>query len=234
MSSAIRGAPETQLPTEFDTPRPFRAKKRPVKPRFEERGRGGRSALRTLWIASRYNGDRLIKPAISAKPNLDGVWAMQTRMTRILALLFGIFCEVVFFVTFLYQIGFVAGVVVPKSIDDGPVVSRSQAIATHIVLLSLFAIQHTIMARLAFKRWWTTIVPEPIERSVFVLLASLLLLLMNWQWKPLPEIVWRVDSTFGRILLYAAAGRRMGACSLCHISYQPLRPVRIAPGVALF
>ena len=118
-------------------------------------------------------------------------------MNRILTLLFGILCYVVFLVTFLYQIGFVAGVVVPKTIDDGAVVSRFQAIGTNVVLLGLFAIQHTIMARLAFKRWWTTIVPEPIERSVFVLLSSLLLLLMNWQWKPLPEIVWRVDSALG-------------------------------------
>jgi protein-S-isoprenylcysteine O-methyltransferase Ste14 len=101
-------------------------------------------------------------------------------------------------------------VVVPKTIDDGPVVSKFQAIATDVVLLSLFAIQHTVMARLAFKRWWTTIVPEPIERSVFVLLSSLLLLLMNWQWKPLPEMVWRVDNTLGRILLYAAAGTGWG------------------------
>jgi protein-S-isoprenylcysteine O-methyltransferase Ste14 len=129
-------------------------------------------------------------------------------MTRILALLFGIVCYAIFVVTFLYQIGFVAGIVVPKTIDDGAVVSKFQAIATDVVLLGLFAIQHTVMARLAFKRWWTRIVPEPIERSIFVLLASLLLLLMNWQWKPLPEIVWRVDSTFGKVLLYAteAAG----------------------------
>lgn len=135
---------------------------------------------------------------------------MGTNMTRVLVLLFGILCYVAFFVTFLYQIGFVAGVVVPKTIDDGPVVSRFQAMATDVVLLSLFAIQHTLMARLSFKRWWTTIVPEPIERSVFVLLSSLLLLLMNWQWKPLPEIVLRVDSTFGRILLYAGAGAGWG------------------------
>ena len=131
-------------------------------------------------------------------------------MTRILALLFGIVCYFAFLAAFLYQIGFVAGVVVPKTIDDGPVVPIFPAIATDVVLLSLFAIQHTLMARLAFKRWWTTIVPEPIERSIFVLLSSLLLLLMNWQWKPLPEIVWRVDNTFGRILLYATAAAGWG------------------------
>jgi protein-S-isoprenylcysteine O-methyltransferase Ste14 len=126
-------------------------------------------------------------------------------MQRILTLLFGTLCYVVFLVTFLYQIGFVAGVLVPKTIDDGAVVSGFQAVATDIVLLGLFAIQHTIMTRLAFKRWWKTIIPEAIERSVFVLLSSLLLLLMNWQWKPLPEIVWQVDNVLGRILLYSVA-----------------------------
>src|SRR5688500_11422637 len=110
-------------------------------------------------------------------------------MKRILTLLFGALCYVVFLITFLYQIRFVAGVVVPKTIDDGAAVSRFQAIATNVFLLGLFAVQHTIMARLAFKRWWKTIISEPIERSVFVLLSSLLLLLMNWQWRPLPEIV---------------------------------------------
>src|SRR6476661_953274 len=131
-------------------------------------------------------------------------------MKQILTLLCGTLCYVVFLVAFLYQIGFVAGVVVPKTINEGAVVSRFEAIATDIVLLSLFAIQHSVMARLSFKRWWTTIVPEPIERSVYVLLSSLLLLLMNWQWKPLPEIVWQVDSTFGRALLYAAAAAGWG------------------------
>ena len=131
-------------------------------------------------------------------------------MTRSLALLFGVVCYVVFLLTFLYQIGFVVGIGVPKTIDNGAAASQFQAIAINVVLLGLFAIQHTIMARLAFKRWWKSIVPEPIERSVFVLLSSLLLLLMNWQWRPMPEIVWQFDSTFGRILLYAIAAAGWG------------------------
>src|SRR3989304_1424271 len=126
-------------------------------------------------------------------------------MKRVLVLLFGVLCYVVFLGTFLCQIGFVANLGVPKSIDEGAVIPSLQAAGVDIILLSLFAIQHTIMARLAFKRWWTTIVPQPIERSVFVLLSSLLLLLMNWQWKPLPEIVWHVDATVGRLLLYVTA-----------------------------
>jgi len=123
-------------------------------------------------------------------------------MNRLLVLLFGVLCYVVFLGTFLYQIGFVANLWVPKSIDDGAVISPLQAAGVDVVLLSLFAIQHTIMARLAFKRWWTTIVPEAIERSVFVLLSSLLLLLMNWQWRALPEVVWHVEGNVGRLLLY--------------------------------
>jgi protein-S-isoprenylcysteine O-methyltransferase Ste14 len=126
-------------------------------------------------------------------------------MSRLMVLLFGILCYVIFLFTFLYQIGFVAGLVVPKSIDQGTVISEFPAAAINVFLLSLFALQHTIMARIAFKRWWTTIVPEPIERSIFVLSTSLLLLLMNWQWRPLPEIIWQVESTIGRNLLYAMA-----------------------------
>jgi len=129
-------------------------------------------------------------------------------MNRTLTLLFGILCYVVFLAAFLYQVGFVAGFAVPKTIDNGMVVPRLQAITTNVVLLGLFAVQHTIMARLTFKRWWKTVVPEPIERSIYVLLASLLLLLMNWQWKPMPEMVWHVEMPSLRILLYvvAAAG----------------------------
>jgi protein-S-isoprenylcysteine O-methyltransferase Ste14 len=124
-------------------------------------------------------------------------------MSRFMVLLFGVLCYVAFLLAFLYQIGFVAGWLVPKSIDQGAVISAFPAAGINVFLLSLFAIQHTVMARIAFKRWWTTIVPEPIERSIFVLLTSLLLLLMNWQWRPLPEIVWQVESTVGRNLLYA-------------------------------
>lgn len=129
-------------------------------------------------------------------------------MKQIATLLFGTLCYLIFFITFLYQIGFVTGIVVPKTIDDGPVVPASQAVTTNVALLGLFAIQHTVMARLTFKQWWKKIIPKSIERSVFVLMASLLLLLMNWQWKAMPEIVWRVDSGWGRILLYTigAAG----------------------------
>lgn len=127
-------------------------------------------------------------------------------MKRSLVLLFGVISYGIFFVTFLYQIGFLAGMIVPKAMNDGAEVSLPRAVVINLVLLSLFAIQHTIMARLAFKRWWTKIVPEPIERSVFVLLTSLLLLLMNWQWSPLPEgYIWQVQGSGGRTALYAVS-----------------------------
>ncbi len=126
-------------------------------------------------------------------------------MKRTLVFLFGVLTYAIFFATFLYQIGFVGGVVVPKGINDGTVVSATTAVVINLALLSLFAIQHTIMARLVFKRWWTTIVPEAVERSVFVLLTSLILLLMNWQWSPLPESVWHVQGSAGRTALHAVS-----------------------------
>jgi protein-S-isoprenylcysteine O-methyltransferase Ste14 len=126
-------------------------------------------------------------------------------LNRSLILLFGVLCYAVFFFTFLYQIGFVESMVVPKAMNDGEVVSVAQAVLINLLLLGLFAIQHTVMARLVFKQWWTKIVPEPIERSVFVLLASLLLLLMNWQWSPLPKYIWHVQGSGGRTILYTVS-----------------------------
>jgi protein-S-isoprenylcysteine O-methyltransferase Ste14 len=126
-------------------------------------------------------------------------------LNRSLVLLFGGLSYCVFFFTFLYQVGFVESMVVPKAMNDGEVVSVAQAVVINLVLLSLFAIQHTVMARLVFKQWWTKIVPEPIERSVFVLLTSLLLLLMNWQWSPLPKYIWHLQGSGGRTVLYAVS-----------------------------
>jgi protein-S-isoprenylcysteine O-methyltransferase Ste14 len=124
-------------------------------------------------------------------------------MSRFLVLLLGVLSYGIFLFAFLYQIGFVAGMVVPKAINDGAVISRPFAAGIDVLLLGLFAVQHTIMARIAFKRWWTTIIPGPVERSIFVLLSSLILLLMNWQWRPLPETVWLVENSMARNILYA-------------------------------
>jgi protein-S-isoprenylcysteine O-methyltransferase Ste14 len=151
-------------------------------------------------------------------------------LKRSLVLLFGVLSYGVFFFTFVYQIGFVEGMVVPKAMNDGAVVSVTQAVVINLVLLSLFAIQHTIMARLVFKRLWTKIVSEPIERSVFVLLTSLLLLLMNWQWSPLPEHIWHVQGSGGRTALYAMSFAGWGlvlyaTCVINHFDLFGLRQV---------
>lgn len=129
-------------------------------------------------------------------------------MSRLLALLYGSACYVVFLATFLYAIAFVAGIGVPKHIDNGVPAPALVALAINLVLLSLFAVQHSGMARPGFKRWWTTFVPAPIERSTYVLASSLALIVLFWQWRPLPQLIWNVDDGIARWALYglSAAG----------------------------
>jgi len=116
-------------------------------------------------------------------------------VARALTLLYGVGTYLFFFCTFLFLIGFVGNWVVPKGIDGGaPAASASAAVAVNILLLALFAVQHTIMARPAFKEIWTRWVPWHVERSTYVLLATAILAVMAWQWRPLPEPVWRVEN----------------------------------------
>jgi len=122
-------------------------------------------------------------------------------MNRALSFLYGVFCYAVFLLSFLYAIGFVGNLVVPKSIDSGSESSLARSLVLNVVLLGLFAAQHTIMARPAFKRWWTKIVPVQAERSTFVLAAGLLLLLLYWLWRPMPGVVWSVEHPVGKAVL---------------------------------
>jgi methanethiol S-methyltransferase len=126
-------------------------------------------------------------------------------MGRILALAYGVAAYAVFLGTFLYAIGFTTGLVVPKTIDTGPAGSIGGALVIDVLLLSVFAIQHSVMARVPFKRWWTQFVPTAIERSTYVLLASLALILVFWQWRPIPAIVWEAsEPTLAMALLGVA------------------------------
>jgi methanethiol S-methyltransferase len=111
---------------------------------------------------------------------------------RLIAFLYGIVAYAVFFVAFTYAIGFVSGLMVPKTIDTGLVGSAGEALVVNLLLMSLFAVQHSVMARKQFKQWWTQYVPKSVERSTYVLLASLVLLLLYWQWRPMPAVVWQI------------------------------------------
>lgn len=123
-------------------------------------------------------------------------------MSRFMTVLYGLLAYMVFFVTFLYAIGFVADLPLPTTIDGGISSSPAKAALVDTVLLSIFALQHSIMARKSFKRWWTRIVPESAERSTYVLLASLALALMFWQWRPIPGEIWRVaDPNLAHVLI---------------------------------
>ena len=149
---------------------------------------------------------------------------------RAIALLYGIATYATFVVTFLYAIGFVDRLIVPKTIDTGDAPPLAEALITNLVLLAVFAIQHSVMARPQFKRWWTQFVPKSIERSTYVLLASLALALLLWQWQPIPAVVWQIGDPQ---IAAAVTGLSLAGWLFAlnqHVLDQPLRVVRAASG----
>lgn len=122
---------------------------------------------------------------------------------RLAGLIYSACCYLIFLLTFLYLIGFIGRVVVPKNIDDGIVINGWWAALINLSLLLLFALQHTVMARQGFKSWLTRYIPTAVERSTYVLLSSLVLMLMFWLWQPMPAPVWTVETSLLRVIVSA-------------------------------
>jgi protein-S-isoprenylcysteine O-methyltransferase Ste14 len=162
--------------------------------------------------------------------------ASGSALGRALTLVYGVVTYLFFFCTFLYLIGFVGNWVVPKGIDDGPpAASTASAVLVNVILLSLFAVQHTIMARPAFKAVWTRWVPWHLERSTFVLLSTAILAFMAWQWRPLPASVWHVENAGAAALLsgISLAGWAIVLIATCLIDHFELFGLRQTVAYAL-
>ena len=126
-------------------------------------------------------------------------------MRRILVLAYGVLNYAIFGATFLYLAGFVGNLLVPKSMDSAAVGPFWQALLINALLVGVFAVQHSVMARPAFKRWWTRFVQAPIERSTYVLCTDLALILLFWQWRPLGGVIWDVHDPIARGMIYATS-----------------------------
>ena len=124
-------------------------------------------------------------------------------MGRGIAILYGIVCYAIFFLTFLYLIGFLSNLLVPRSIDVGPAAATLTALTINFALIALFGIQHTVMARPGFKEKWTKIVPTSVERSTYVLISSLILILLYWQWRPMTgQVIWEAEAAWAQYLAW--------------------------------
>jgi protein-S-isoprenylcysteine O-methyltransferase Ste14 len=124
-------------------------------------------------------------------------------MNRLAALLYGVISYAMFLAVFLYAVAWLADVYTPTTIDVGPEASTTTALVFNLVLLSIFAVQHSVMARPGFKKWWTRIVPECIERSTYVLLSNVLMIVLFWQWRPMPGTIWEFTDPVGVNVMWA-------------------------------
>ncbi len=124
-------------------------------------------------------------------------------MNRLAALLYGVLAHAMFFAVFAYLIGFLSNTWVAKSIDSGEGREFGIALVINLVLLSLFAVSHSVMARPAFKEWWTQFVPKPVERSTYVMVSNLFMILFFWQWRPMPDLIWEIEGSAGATLMWS-------------------------------
>lgn len=125
-------------------------------------------------------------------------------MKRSLIVAYGAAAYLLFVGAFLYLVGFLADLVVPRTVDHGLPAPIGQAVLVNVLLVGAFGVQHSVMARPTFKAWWTRIVPPAIERSTYVVLSSAVLVLLYWQWRTMPAVVWNVEQPAGRVLVWAA------------------------------
>ena len=149
------------------------------------------------------------------------------RSLKLVAFLYGAVAYLTFLVTILYAIGFVSDIAVPKAIDTGEKSPFFEALAINLALMSLFAVQHSVMARKGFKQWWTQFIPKPIERSTYVLFASLTLLLLFWQWRPMPATIWHIEGHQTGVVDRGIVVRWLGDRVHEHFPDQSFRTVRI-------
>lgn len=173
-----------------------------IQGRTDRRARGGGAPAQDPWVvAAEARAQRgavvagWVRTAVASASHFGNITPRKDlTMGAIASALYGLAAYFVFFGTFLYAIAFVGDFPVPKTIDSGDAGPVMAAVAIDLLLLGLFGLQHSVMARPGFKRWWTRFVPKPIERATYVLLASLALALVFWQWRPIPAPVWAITN----------------------------------------